>query len=83
VLIHGDSGTGKELVAETLHRLSRRRKQSFIAINCSAVSPNLIESDLFGHERGSFTGADKLRRGFFERASGGTLFLDEVTEMPG
>jgi DNA-binding NtrC family response regulator len=82
VLIHGDSGTGKELVAETLHRLSRRRKAPFIAINCSAVSPNLIESDLFGHERGSFTGADKLRRGFFERASGGTLFLDEVTEMP-
>jgi DNA-binding NtrC family response regulator len=83
ILIHGDSGTGKELVAETLHRLSRRRKAPFIAINCSAVSPNLIESDLFGHERGSFTGADKLRRGFFERASGGTLFLDEVTEMPG
>jgi DNA-binding NtrC family response regulator len=82
VLIQGESGTGKELVAETLHRLSRRRKGSFIAINCSAVSPNLIESDLFGHERGSFTGADKLRRGFFERASGGTLFLDEVTEMP-
>jgi two-component system, NtrC family, response regulator AtoC len=82
VLIQGESGTGKELVAETLHRLSRRRKQAFIAINCSAVSPNLIESDLFGHERGSFTGADKLRRGFFERASGGTLFLDEVTEMP-
>ena len=82
ILIHGDSGTGKELVAETLHRLSRRRKGSFVAINCSAVSPNLIESDLFGHERGSFTGADKLRRGFFERASGGTLFLDEVTEMP-
>ena len=63
VLIRGESGTGKELVAETLHRLSRRRKQPFIAINCSAVSPNLIESDLFGHERGSFTGADKLRRG--------------------
>jgi DNA-binding NtrC family response regulator len=82
VLIQGESGTGKELVAETLHRLSRRRKGAFIAINCSAVSPNLIESDLFGHERGSFTGADKLRRGFFERASGGTLFLDEVTEMP-
>jgi DNA-binding NtrC family response regulator len=82
VLIHGDSGTGKELVAETLHRLSRRRKHPFIAINCSAVSPNLIESDLFGHERGSFTGAEKQRKGFFERASGGTLFLDEVTEMP-
>jgi len=82
VLIHGESGTGKELVAETVHRLSRRRKQPFIAINCSAVSPNLIESDLFGHERGSFTGADKQRKGFFERASGGTLFLDEVTEMP-
>jgi DNA-binding NtrC family response regulator len=82
VLIQGESGTGKELVAETLHRLSRRRKAQFIAINCSAVSPNLIESDLFGHERGSFTGADKMRRGFFERASGGTLFLDEITEMP-
>jgi|RhiMethySRZTD1v2_1073278.scaffolds.fasta_scaffold11396_4 two-component system response regulator AtoC len=82
VLVQGESGTGKELVAETLHRLSRRRKLPFIAVNCSAVSPNLIESDLFGHERGSFTGADKLRKGFFERANGGTLFLDEITEMP-
>ncbi len=82
VLVQGESGTGKELVAETLHRLSRRRKQAFIAVNCSAVSPNLIESDLFGHERGSFTGADKLRKGFFERADGGTLLLDEITEMP-
>jgi DNA-binding NtrC family response regulator len=82
VLVTGESGTGKELVAETIHQLSRRRHGPFVPLNCSAVSPTLIESELFGHERGSFTGAEKLHRGHFERASGGTLFLDEVTEMP-
>jgi DNA-binding NtrC family response regulator len=82
VLIRGESGTGKELVAQTVHSLSRRRKQPFLALNCGAVSPQLIESELFGHERGSFTGAERTHRGYFERADGGTLFLDEVTEMP-
>jgi DNA-binding NtrC family response regulator len=82
VLIVGESGTGKELVAETLHRSSARRDALMLPINFGAVSPNLIESELFGHERGSFTGADRQRKGCFERASGGTLFLDEITEMP-
>ncbi|MBK8814313.1 MAG: sigma-54-dependent Fis family transcriptional regulator [Methylococcaceae bacterium] len=82
VLITGESGTGKEMVAQTIHELSTRRKNMFLALNCSAVSPQLIESELFGHEKGSFTGATKDRKGYFEQASGGTLFLDEVTEMP-
>jgi two-component system response regulator AtoC len=82
VFCTGESGTGKELVAKTVHDLSRRRKRPFLAINCGAISPNLIESELFGHEKGSFTGADRQHQGFFERAHGGTLFLDEVTEMP-
>ncbi len=82
VLISGESGTGKELVARTLHDLSRRCKRPFLAVNCGAISPNLIESEVFGHEKGSFTGADRQHRGFFERAHGGTLFLDEITEMP-
>jgi DNA-binding NtrC family response regulator len=82
VLLTGETGTGKELVAETIHSLSRRHKEPFLPINCGAVSPTLIESELFGHERGSFTGADRRRRGFFEQADGGMLFLDEITEMP-
>ena len=82
VLIQGESGTGKELIAETVHRLSRRRKQRFVAVNCGAISPQLIESELFGHEKGSFTGASRTHRGYFEQAAGGTLFLDEITEMP-
>lgn len=82
VFISGESGTGKELVAETLHQCSGRKDALFLPVNCGAVSPNLIESELFGHERGSFTGADRQRKGYFERATGGTLFLDEVTEMP-
>jgi len=82
VLLTGETGTGKDLTASTLHELSKRRKGPFLALNCGAVSPNLIESELFGHERGSFTGADRVHRGYFERASGGTLFLDEISEMP-
>jgi two-component system, NtrC family, response regulator HydG len=82
VLVTGESGTGKELVAQTIHQLSRRRLAPFLAINCGAVSATLVESELFGHERGSFTGALQRHRGHFERAAGGTLFLDEVTEMP-
>ncbi len=82
VFITGESGTGKEVVAQTVHDLSRRRAQPFLAVNCGAISPNLIESEIFGHEKGSFTGADRQHLGFFERASGGTLFLDEITEMP-
>jgi len=82
VFITGESGTGKEVVAQTLHDLSRRRKRPFLAVNCGAISPNLIESEIFGHEKGSFTGAERMHPGFFERASGGTLFLDEITEMP-
>ncbi len=81
VLITGESGTGKEMVAQSIHELGLRRKHPFLPINCSAVPANLIESELFGHERGSFTGATQLHRGYFERASGGTLFLDEITEM--
>ncbi len=82
VMITGESGTGKELVARTLHDLSPRRARAFVAVNCGALSPNLAESELFGHERGSFTGADRQHLGLFEQAAGGTLFLDEITEMP-
>ena len=82
VLITGETGTGKDLTATTLHQLSRRRQGPFLAINCGAVSRDLIESELFGHERGSFTGAERTHRGFFERAHKGTLFLDEIGEMP-
>jgi len=82
VFITGESGTGKEVVAQTVHDLSRRRRCPFLAVNCGAVSPQLMESEIFGHERGSFTGAERQHQGFFERAHGGTLFLDEITEMP-
>ena len=82
VFITGESGTGKEVVAKTVHDLSRRRARPFFAVNCGAISPHLIESEIFGHEKGSFTGADRQHLGFFERTSGGTLFLDEITEMP-
>jgi two-component system response regulator AtoC len=82
VLLIGESGTGKELAAQTVHQLSRRRRQPFFPVNCGAISPNLIESEMFGHEKGSFTGADRQHKGYFERANGGTLFLDEITEMP-
>jgi DNA-binding NtrC family response regulator len=82
VLLMGESGTGKEIVARTIHELSRRRKHAFLAINCGAISPTLIENEMFGHERGSYTGADRQHKGYFEQADGGTLFLDEITEMP-
>jgi len=82
VFLLGESGTGKEVAAQTIHALSMRQKQSFLPVNCAAISPQLIESEIFGHEKGSFTGADKQHKGYFERANGGTLFLDEITEMP-
>jgi len=82
VFLTGESGTGKELVSRTIFELSNRRRKPFLPLDCGAIPQNLIESELFGHERGSFTGATQMRRGCFERASGGTLFLDEITEMP-
>jgi len=82
VFITGESGTGKELIAQAIVELSPRHHRPFVPLDCGAIPPNLIESELFGHERGSFTGATQQRRGHFERASGGTLFLDEITEMP-
>jgi len=82
VLIHGETGSGKELVARSIHATSPRRGQAFIAVNCAALPESLIESELFGHERGAFTGADKRRLGKFELADGGTLFLDEIAELP-
>src|SRR6187402_3052967 len=82
VLICGESGCGKELVAESVHAMSSRANRPFVAINCAAIPATLIEAELFGHERGSFTGAMRTREGVFERANGGTLLLDEITEMP-
>jgi DNA-binding NtrC family response regulator len=82
VAILGESGTGKEVVARTLHQLSPRQPRPFVAINCASIPATLIESELFGHERGAFTGADQRRAGVFELAHGGTLFLDEVGEIP-
>ncbi|KGK13073.1 sigma-54-dependent transcriptional regulator [Vibrio navarrensis] len=82
ILLFGETGTGKELIARSIHEQSSRREQNFVAVNCGAVPENLIESELYGHEKGAFTGADSQRIGKFEFAQGGTLFLDEIESMP-
>jgi DNA-binding NtrC family response regulator len=82
VFLSGESGTGKEVIASAIHRASTRAEGAFVAVNCGAIPAHLIEAELFGFEKGAFTGADRQHAGYFERAEGGTLFLDEITEMP-
>ena len=82
LLIEGETGTGKELVAESVHTNSQRASSPFVVFDCSAIAPTLVESELFGHERGAFTGAVAPRAGVFEQADGGTIFLDEIGELP-
>jgi transcriptional regulator with PAS, ATPase and Fis domain len=82
VLITGESGTGKEVFSKLIHSFSSRKHGSFIAVNCGAIPEGTIDSELFGHEKGSFTGANEARKGYFEVANGGTIFLDEVAELP-
>jgi transcriptional regulator with GAF, ATPase, and Fis domain len=82
VLITGESGVGKEIFSQIIHQLSPRKHNSFIAVNCGAIPEGTIDSELFGHEKGSFTGAVESRKGYFETVNGGTIFLDEVGELP-
>ena len=82
VLLTGESGTGKDIFARAIHALSPRAEKNYIALNCAAVTETLFESELFGHERGAFTGADRQKIGMWEEANGGTLFLDEIGDMP-
>ena len=82
VLLLGETGTGKELIARAIHERSQRRKENFVTLNCAAIPSALFESELFGHERGAFTGAVAAKAGWFETANGGTLFLDEIGDLP-
>jgi formate hydrogenlyase transcriptional activator len=82
ILILGETGTGKELIARAIHKRSNRADRAFIGVNCAAIPPSLIASELFGHEKGAFTGATQRRLGRFESATGGTIFLDEVGDLP-
>ena len=82
VLVNGESGTGKEIIPQVIHQLSARKHKEYIAVNCGAIPEGTIDSELFGHEKGSFTGAAASRQGYFEVANGGTIFLDEVAELP-
>lgn len=82
VLIYGESGTGKEVFARALHGYSQRAENPLISVNCGAIPEGILESELFGHKKGSFTGASETRKGYFEMADSGTLFLDEIAEMP-
>ena len=81
VLVHGESGVGKEVIARTIHACSQRRERVMLCVNCAALSSNLLESELFGHEKGSFTGAEQMRKGRFELSDGGTILLDEISEI--